>query len=237
MRICLAIISIILLGSCDADFEEKALVYDDEHGSKEILTKDGINEVLRTLELVSYDELPNSYLDYSDPFRQHENKVKHRKWYVIEGEDIFKIIVGKFRIGYFLPRDKFYENNWNDLAAEKKQYWLVDERVLYWILELILELDANGFDKYGFKVRESYRHPRINTARGGASQSQHIEGKAVDLIIEDVNMDGTIDDLDKEIVLNILEGIVGNEGGMGLYPGTMTIHFDTRGYGARWDHQ
>ena len=70
--------------------------------------------------------------------------------------------------------------------------------------------------------------------RGGASQSQHLYGRAADLVIEDINKDGDITNGDKEIALEILEGIVGNNGGMGLYPGTMTIHIDSRGYAARW---
>lgn len=103
------------------------------------------------------------------------------------------------------------------------------------MLDLILTLDEQGYDKYGFTVRESHRPPRYNAARGGASKSQHIWGTAVDIVIRDINKDGTADQTDKKIVLEIMEKIVGNEGGLGKYPGTMTVHFDCRGHRARWD--
>ena len=38
----------------------------------------------------------------------------------------------------------------------------------------------------------------------------------------------------KDIGLKVLEDLVGDRGGVGLYPGTSTIHIDTRGYRARW---
>jgi uncharacterized protein YcbK (DUF882 family) len=60
-------------------------------------------------------------------------------------------------------------------------------------------------------------------------------GRAADLVIKDINNDGKKNQEDKTIALEILEKIVGDKGGMGLYPGTMTIHIDCRGYKARWD--
>lgn len=41
---------------------------------------------------------------------------------------------------------------------------------------------------------------------------------------------------DKQIVLDFLDKeIIGNKGGIGLYPGTKAVHFDVRGHRARWN--
>ncbi len=91
-----------------------------------------------------------------------------------------------------------------------------------------------GHDPHGFYVRESHRHPKYNLLRGGAVKSQHIWGTAADLVAEDINRDGKTDQLDKEILLSAAQQVVNNRGGVGLYPGTLTVHADVRGYRARW---
>ena len=134
----------------------------------------------------------------------------------------------------FLSHDKYYAENLRDINKNKTQYWLVDGKMLHMVLDLILELEKQGYNKYGFMVRCGHRHPRRNMASKGASQSQHQFGKAADLEIRDINNDGKKDDKDKQIVLEILEKIVDDDGGLGLYPGTMSVHLDSRGYKARW---
>ena len=234
-RSILLLLFLFLLGSCNSPIEQEIKQYDQETGQKEVLTKEGIDSVLNSFETISYSELGDSYINYSDPYKNFEPQLKNSTYYVVEGGDIFKFLVGKFRVMDFLPSDGYYKQNEEHLDESRKQYWLVDKKMLYMLLEFILKLDELGYDKYGFYVRESHRHPKLNKMRGGASKSQHIYGKAVDLVIEDINKDGKLNDQDKQICLDILEGIVGNKGGMGLYPGTKTIHIDSRGYAARWD--
>ena len=63
-----------------------------------------------------------------------------------------------------------------------------------------------------------------------------IVGEALDLRINDINDDGRRTQADKQIVLDLLEQhIIKDKGGIGKYPGTMSVHFDVRGYKARWD--
>lgn len=163
--------------------------------------------------------------------------LKKEKFYVLEGDDVLKYIVGEYRIRNFVTTDAYYSRNEKDYTKNKKQFWLVDKKMLYMMLDLILKLDENGYNKYGFHVRESHRHPTYNEKKGGASSSQHIWGKAVDIVIQDINNDGKKTQADKTIVLDIMEEIVGNNGGLGRYPGSMTVHFDCRGHRARWDFQ
>ncbi len=93
-----------------------------------------------------------------------------------------------------------------------------------------------GFNETGFVVLSGFRSPAHNEAVGGASQSRHLLGQAIDIYIYDINNDGRSTQEDKSIVLDILEKeIIKDKGGIGKYPGTMNVHFDTRGYRARWD--
>ena len=72
---------------------------------------------------------------------------------------------------------------------------------------------------------------------GGAPISQHIYGKAVDMIVGDLNKDGSANQQDKKLMMEIVDKkIIRSEGGVGFYPGTMTVHMDTRGFYARWDN-
>jgi uncharacterized protein YcbK (DUF882 family) len=60
----------------------------------------------------------------------------------------------------------------------------------------------------------------------------------VDIEIGDVDKNGKINKADKKIVLDLLENqIIGNQGGVGRYPWSQTVHFDVRGWYARWDKQ
>jgi uncharacterized protein YcbK (DUF882 family) len=107
--------------------------------------------------------------------------------------------------------------------------------VLHKFLDLILGLGAKGYDKYALKIKDGFRYPRFNNRTGGVRLSQHIYGRAIDLSVGDVNRDGKFTEADKKIILFMLENdIIKNSGGVGHYPGTNVVHFDTRGYKARW---
>lgn len=209
--------------------------YDCITGQKAVLSRAGIDSVLAQFETVSYDDLDVSYKEYSDPDEKFRHQLEGTRYRIVRGAEIYQYVVGKTRVKSFLCTDAYYTGNEADLNANKEQYWLVDEKLLYLILDFMQVLDQEGYDSEGFYVREGHRHPHYNYTRGGASQSQHIYGKAADLVIEDINRDGSITDEDKDICLELLEELVGNKGGMGLYPGTMTIHIDTRGHRARWN--
>jgi len=63
-----------------------------------------------------------------------------------------------------------------------------------------------------------------------------MKGQAIDMTIGDINKDGTFTKEDKKIVLDICDKkVIGNKGGIGLYPGTRAVHIDVRGYKARWN--
>lgn len=215
---------------------EKSCIFEMPH--KEILTRKGIDSVLALLKQVKFAKLDSTYKCYSDPKSKFCDKLKYLTYHVVEGEDVFKNVVGKYRINQFIVRDQYYRSNIKDICANNKQYWLVDKKMLYMMLDLIKALEKKGYDKYGFSINTSHRHPHYNEQEAkGAKFSQHIFGRAVDISVKDINKDGRITKSDKKIVLEIMEKIVGNKGGLGKYPGSMAVHFDCRGFRARWDHQ
>lgn len=71
-----------------------------------------------------------------------------------------------------------------------------------------------------------YRHPAYNAKIGGAKNSMHTKAVATDFSREWVQKVG------RERVLKAGETVFKN-GGMGVYPGG-NIHFDSRGFRARW---
>lgn len=201
----------------------------------DILSHEKIDSVLDGFEKIKFADLDTAYLNYSDPLKKYGKKLKGREYLIVKGRAIFNKIVGPFRVMDFLSHDKYYSANLKEVDANQTQYWLVDGKMLHMILDLILELEKLGYNKYGFLVRCGHRHPRRNMASKGSSQSQHQFGRAADLEIRDINNDGKKDDTDKQIVLELLEDIVDDDGGLGLYPGTMSVHLDSRGYKARWN--
>lgn len=75
-------------------------------------------------------------------------------------------------------------------------------------------------------ILSGYRSPQHNAAVGGASQSQHMSGKATDFSRETVNRIG------RERFFSTAEALFG-DGGVGDYPAG-SAHLDSRGYRARW---
>lgn len=72
-------------------------------------------------------------------------------------------------------------------------------------------------------INSAYRCPSRNAAVGGAKNSQHLTGRAVDI---------RINGIDPTKVYAYADKLVNEKGGVGHY-NTFT-HIDTRGYYARW---
>lgn len=197
-----------------------------------------IDSVLATLEAYKYRDLPKDYIEFSGNNGAFKRMVKTGTFYRITKDDFYKKIVGNVRICNFLAHDNYYQMHHNGPGKDFEQYWLIDKKLLYRMLDLQKALSEKGYDPDGFYVRDGHRYPVHNEERGGASRSQHIAGKATDIIVQDINKDGQANQKDKQIVLDLLEDkIIKNKGGVGRYPGSMVVHFDVRGHRARWDQQ
>ena len=78
------------------------------------------------------------------------------------------------------------------------------------------------------KINSAYRCENHNRKIGGTSKSQHLKGKAADIVVKNLTPDEVVNALD-----NLQQGGFIKSGGLGRYD-TFT-HIDIRGTQARWD--
>lgn len=230
----LFILGIVALIYFLRDEPAPARQYDRTHENETVLKKSQIDAVLKSFDQLSYKELDDDYKKYAKAnLSKYKKMLQNGTYYKIPSDSIYHKIIGNVRIKSFLPKDKYLKS----VKYGENQYliWLLDKRVLYKLLEIQDELEKMGHDRNAFVVRSGFRHPRKNEAINGASKSRHIKGEAIDLSIRDINQDGKYTDDDKQIVLKLAEKIIGDKGGVGLYPGTRAVHIDVRGYRARWN--
>jgi len=213
------------------------LVFDITTRQQPVQTYEEIDEILQQYEQIPVAELNEDYLNWTRINQPKYQKILAKtSFYKIPGKQIFKFIVGDFRIKHLLPQDDIYRYYIRTLKNDAPIYLLINKEVLYKLLDLQEALFKLGYNETGFEVINGFRHPSYNIKVGGASKSRHILGEALDLRINDINNDGRRTQKDKEIVLELLEKyIIKDKGGIGLYPGTMSVHFDVRGYKARWN--
>ena len=76
-------------------------------------------------------------------------------------------------------------------------------------------------------INSGYRSPKYNAKIGGVKNSQHVKGKAADIVVKGMTP--------KEVAL-VIEGLIEKgkmkQGGLGIYPNF--THYDIRGVKARW---
>ena len=96
-------------------------------------------------------------------------------------------------------------------------------------LAVQLEIIRSHFNA-PIKINSAYRSPEHNRKIGSNDSSQHILGKAADIVVKGVAPDDVYD----AIEFLISEGLV-KEGGLGRY-NTFT-HYDIRGTRARWNYK
>ncbi|MFT4600883.1 MAG: hypothetical protein ACI857_001060 [Arenicella sp.] len=224
----------LLMLSCNTENLKNEELYQAKI-QEDVLTEKGIENALGQLEKVHYSELDTQYINYSHPNGKFIKELKDKSYYKVYGSQMNLKIIGNFKVSDFIAHDTYYKTYKSNPFPEFEQFWLIDKNVLFMMLELIQHLDEEGYNKYGFHIRNSHRHPQLNTDGSGASYSQHMFGRAIDIGVDDVDNNGKSNLQDKKILYDMLQKIVGNKGGLGLYPGKMSLHFDCRGFRARWD--
>ena len=78
-------------------------------------------------------------------------------------------------------------------------------------------------------INSAYRSPVYNRSVGGAVNSQHLSGKAADVVMDGIPPSEVADAIEFLIDCGLMK-----EGGLGRYD-TFT-HYDIRGTKARWDY-
>lgn len=97
---------------------------------------------------------------------------------------------------------------------------LVDEDLVA-LLEQIREATGGAVT-----INSGYRSPAHNAAVGGVPHSQHVYGRAADIVVEGAS---------PLLVGQIAEYYLGRRGGIGVYNGF--THVDTRSIRSRWDQR
>lgn len=207
--------------------------YDIQSKQKPVVSLEQIEAVLWSMETIGFEELDEDFLAHSKYNEaKYKRQAKDRDFYKIGKEDLYKYLVREFRVKDFLPQRKFYEK----MENRDNEYGLIDKKLLEKLLDLCVALDKKNFDSQGFEIISGYRYPWYNEDVGGAKSSRHLHGQALDIEIKDIDRNGQIEWEDKQIVLDLLDKeIIKDKGGIGRYPHSMVVHFDTRGYRARWD--
>lgn len=77
------------------------------------------------------------------------------------------------------------------------------------------------------EVNSGYRSKKYNASVGGVPRSQHLTGKAADIVVKSKKPKT----VKKIIEILISEGLM-EKGGIGLY--STFVHYDIRGRNARW---
>ncbi len=122
----------------------------------------------------------------------------------------------------------------------------VEPKVIEYNQQLKKQLKADGY-KANYIITSAKRWKWHNdflvwTGSGAAKKSQHLHGRAIDIMVLDVNGDGNANKEDVDIVYSILDKkIIRNKGGIGTYYKNagnffdrQMVHFDARGKRARW---
>jgi len=120
--------------------------------------------------------------------------------------------------------------NFNKIEFDSKDGAEMPDKVLENIKKLAKQLQVLR-DEIGqsIHINSGYRSPQHNKKVGGVDNSFHLIGKAADITSKNY----TPKKLYKVIQKLINEGKI-DEGGIGLYNGF--VHYDIRGYKARWDN-
>ena len=107
-------------------------------------------------------------------------------------------------------------------------------------LELIEdELSKNGYHPSWIVISEKRSKFYNSLLNNSVKNSYHLQGKAIDILVFDINRDGSFNkvdiDLFRKAVKEVEKEHPGLKGGMGTYtnrkfPTNKMIHVDTRGY-------
>ena len=113
-----------------------------------------------------------------------------------------------FQAGEFMPKDDSY------------RYVRVSP-------ELVRRLEKirNALGGVAITIHSAYRPPDYNRQVGGVSNSAHLDGLAADISAEGIS---TAD------LHQVCQSVIGDDGGVGYYPGQQFCHVDVRGSAARW---
>tara|TARA_R110000850_G_C9815426_1_gene451913 strand:+ start:432 stop:818 length:387 start_codon:yes stop_codon:yes gene_type:complete len=120
--------------------------------------------------------------------------------------------------------------NFNKSEFESKDGSEMPNEVFYNIQKVANQLQIlRNYLGRSIRVNSAYRSPKHNASIGGVKNSQHVLGKASDIVVAG---------LTTTEVYKVIEELIDKgdmlQGGLGLY--NSFVHYDIRGSRARWDN-
>lgn len=208
--------------------------YDFSNQNPQVYSSSTIDSLFTTFESISFGQLPKKVKSSTNLDKPPYNKLLlETRFYKLKTDDLMMKVVRDYRICDFLAQDVHF---YTSIRKEGYHYTNLNPKILKTFLLLLAECKAKGYDISQINLTSCYRHPKHNYLIGGASQSRHLFGDAIDISVGDINNDGKSNKEDKGLILTLLDTqLIGNKGGIGLYPKSKAVHFDLRGHKARWN--
>lgn len=202
----------------------------------DINTIDEVNAIYNKFEHLTFDELPKSFKEQAKYKGKYSSLGKDKTFLKVKGNEVFKTVASNLQLRDLIAKESYYDANIRNLPEGSPVYIALDKKLLQKVIEFEKALKKQGYNSKAYSVSSCYRTPNHNEAIKGASMSRHMAGEAIDITVGDINKNGISNKEDKDIVLEILDkSVIANKGGIGRYPGSMSVHFDVRGSRARWD--
>lgn len=138
------------------------------------------------------------------------------------------VLIGKLIKRMSNKQTKLSNNfNWSEFQSKDGATMPAEAKANVEKLVKNLELIRAAAGNKPIKIHSGYRSPQHNAEVGGKSKSYHMLGMAADFDIKGMKT--------KE-VYNLVQSLISKgiipQGGLGLYPSW--VHYDIRGFKARW---